>query len=208
MPRAQPSLSLTNVRSCTVKPAGTGPPTGTAAPGGAGRARRAGSARSDGRSAPIRSGWPWARSGWARSGWAPSVVGSVKCGRAQCRPPWHRRRETPPQAAIADNSQAGRARSAGIACRASSVRTLTAWGGGASSAQRRSSRRSRASRSSGITISELRGGKRRPHGRRPRLIRLRAVPGGIRLLERPLGRSDDSRVRHRGLRVAVLAVAG
>src|SRR5690242_17170065 len=69
------------------------------------------------------------------------------------------------QAAIADKSQAGRARSTGVACAASSVRTLTAWGGGASSAQLCSSRRSRASMSSGIAISELLRGKRRPHAR-------------------------------------------
>src|SRR6476469_1274736 len=69
------------------------------------------------------------------------------------------------QAAIADNNHAGRLRSTGAADAASSVRTLTAVGAGASSAQLESSRRSRASRSSGIAISELRGRQRRPYGR-------------------------------------------
>ena len=167
VPSAQPWSSLTNVRSCTVKPAGTG---STHWYRGArwrrrsrgGRVRGCGSARSDGRSAPIRSGGP---ATLAES--APSVARARSgAGRAQCRPPCRRRQETPRRRRSPTATMPAGLRSTGACVRG--IQRAHAHGSGAGALPPPScdsSRRSRASRSSGIAISELRGGKRRPHGR-------------------------------------------
>ena len=192
MPRAQPSLSLTNVRSCTVNPAGTGPPTGTAAPaapieaeavGFAVRSRRG---RMDARHRSGRAGW---RRGLGRRAVGCAGLGQVPDERnaahrgtddekhhAGCN-----RRQQPGGPGFARPALRPRHR----ACARSRHR-----GGGASSAQLRNSgaaglRDLQASRSPSCAAESV-----ARTVARPRLIRLRAVPG-----RHPIARATSRSVR-------------